>query len=76
MGIDYRYHKIMKNISLSFIVLAISLVSLPAFSQTESQTETDTTLSGLPGDNLDLFGVLDLFQKSPSIEDFEKSLNL
>ena len=30
----------------------------------------------LPGDNLDLFAVLDLFQQSPSIEEFEKSLNL
>ena len=66
----------MKNISLSLMVLAISLLSLPAFSQTESQAETDTTLLGLPGDNLDLFAALDLFQKSPSIEEFEKSLNL
>ncbi|MCX6267222.1 MAG: hypothetical protein NTW16_07680, partial [Bacteroidetes bacterium] len=30
---------------------------------------------GLPGDNLDLYAVLDLFQKSKTIEDFEKSLN-
>jgi hypothetical protein len=66
----------MKNISISFIVLAISFLSLPAFSQTEDQAETDDTLLGLPGDNLDLFAVLDLFQKSPSIEEFEKSLNL
>jgi hypothetical protein len=63
----------MKNRFLSYVVLAISLFSLPAFSQTE---ETDDTLLGLPGDNLDLFAVLDLFQQSPSIEDFEKSLNL
>jgi len=75
-GLLTRYHEIMKNISLSFIVLAISFLSLPAFAQTESQGEIDTTSLGLPGDNLDLFGVLDLFQKSPSIEDFEKSLNL
>ena len=66
----------MNNRFLSYLVLAISLLSFPAFSQTESQTETDTTLLGLPGDNLDLFAVLDLFQKSPTIEDFEKSLNL
>jgi hypothetical protein len=62
----------MKNRFLSYVILALSLFSLPAFSQTE---ETDNLLD-LPGDNLDLFGVLDLFQKSPSIEDFEKSLNL
>jgi len=70
-----KWHKIMKNRFLSYVILAISLFSFPAFSQTESQTETDNMLD-LPGDNLDLFAVLDLFQKSPSIEDFEKSLNL
>ena len=66
----------MKNSFLSYVILAIGLFNFPAFSQTESQAETDATLLGLPGDNLDLFAVLDLFQKSPSIEDFEKSLNL
>jgi len=40
-----------------------------------SQTEKDSTLLGLPGDDLDLYAVLDLFQKSKTIEDFEKSLN-
>jgi hypothetical protein len=66
----------MKKSFLSFIVLAISLLSFPVLSQTGSQTEKDTTLLGLPGDNLDLYAVLDLFQKSKTIEDFEKSLNL
>lgn len=50
----------------------MSFFSLPAFSQTAS----DSTLLGLPGDNLDLYAVLDLFQKSKTIEEFEKSLNL
>ena len=66
----------MKNRFLSYLALAVSLVSLPAFSQTENLTESDTTLLGLPGDNLDLFAALNLFQQSPSIEEFEKSLNL
>ncbi len=66
----------MKKCSLPLIVLAMSLLSLPMFSQTGSQTEADTALLGLPGDNLDLFAVLDLFQKSKTIEDFEKTLNL
>jgi len=61
----------MKNSILSFIIIAISLLNLPAF----SQTEEDAPLLGLPGDNLDLFAVLDLFQKSKTIEDFEKALN-
>lgn len=49
----------------------MSLFGLAAF----SQTNTDTGELGLPGDNLDLYAVLDLFQKSKTIEDFEKSLN-
>jgi hypothetical protein len=71
--VRFKCHKIMKNRFLSYIMLAICLFSFPAFSQTE---ETDEALLGLSGDNLDLFAVLELFQKSPSIEDFEKSLNL
>ncbi len=66
----------MKNGFLLLVLISISLLSLPVFSQTESQTEADTTLLGLPGDNLDLYAVLDLFQKSKTIEDFEKTLNL
>jgi len=62
----------MKNRFLSYVILAICLFSSPAF----AQTEEDDGMLGLPGDNLDLFAVLDLFQQSPSIEDFEKSLNL
>ena len=62
----------MKKYVLSYLVVAMSLFSLPAF----SQTENDSTLLGLPGDNLDLYAVLDLFQKSKTIEEFEKSLNL
>ena len=61
----------MKNSFLTSLILSIILFSFPVF----SQTETDTTSLGLPGDNLDLFAVLDLFQKSKTIEDFEKSLN-
>lgn len=48
----------------------MSFSGLTAFSQT-----SDTGELGLPGDNLDLYAVLDLFQKSKTIEDFEKSLN-
>jgi len=61
----------MKNILFVLMVLLTSLLSKPVFSQTGS----DTTLLGLPGDNLDLYAVLDLFQKSKTIEEFEKTLN-
>ena len=61
----------MKNSFFSIVILLTGLLSLPAFSQTDNEEE----LLGLPGDNLDLYAVLDLFQKSPTIEEFEKSLN-
>lgn len=61
----------MKIRFLSLLVLVMSLSGFTAFAQTdESKGEL-----GLPGDNLDLYAVLDLFQKSKTIEDFEKSLN-
>ena len=57
---------------LSFLVVAVSLLSLHVFSQA---AQDSTELLGLPGDNLDLYAVLTLFQKSKTIEAFEKSLN-
>ena len=65
----------MNKYFFSYLVLAMSLLSLSAFPQTDSEEVNDTALLGLPGDNLDLYAVLDLFQKSKTIEDFEKSLN-
>src|SRR5450432_2108328 len=61
----------MKKWYFPFLAIVLSFVSLPVFSQTES----DSTLLGLPGDNLDLYAVLNLFLKSKTIEGFEKSLN-
>lgn len=61
----------MKKYILPYLIAVIGLFSQPVFSQTSS----DTTSLGLAGDNLDLYAVLDLFQKSKTIEDFEKSLN-
>jgi uncharacterized membrane protein YgcG len=66
-----QYNSAMKNSFLASLVLSMSLLSSPVL----SQTEEDSELLGLPGDYLDLFAVLDLFQKSPTIEEFEKSLN-
>ena len=73
--IYYLNHLIMKNSFLSVFILTMSLLSFPVFSQTENPAVKDSTLLGLPGDNLNLYAVLDLFQKSKTIEDFEKSLN-
>jgi hypothetical protein len=62
----------MKRSFLLLLVAAMNLFSLSAYSQAKEDT---TALLGLPGDNLDLYAVLDLFQKSKTIEGFEKSLN-
>src|SRR5436190_23932270 len=58
--------------NLSLLVVTMSLLCSPFFSQAQ---EDSTALLGLPGDNLDLYAVLTLFQKSKTIEAFEKSLN-
>src|SRR6476620_5763968 len=65
----------MKKFLLRYLAAAMCLLSLPVFSQTKDQPKEDTTSLGLPGDNLDLYAVLTLFQKSKTIEAFEKSLN-
>ena len=62
------------KIGFIIITLLLAFTNLNA-QETASKTETDTTSLGLPGDNLDLYAVLDLFQKSKTIEDFEKVLN-
>lgn len=61
----------MKKVFLSFLTLVISLLGQSVFSQSEKEAKE----LGLPGDNLDLYAVLTLFQKSKTIEEFEKSLN-
>jgi hypothetical protein len=57
--------------NLLYCLAAVCLLGQPIFSQSSDKTPT----LGLPGDNLDLYAVLDLFQKSKTVEDFEKSLN-
>lgn len=63
------------KIKLSIIILIITFSNLNAQDIPTTQTDVDTTLLGLPGDNLDLYAVLDLFQNSKTIEAFEESLN-
>jgi hypothetical protein len=62
---------VMKTRYFSTLLLTMCLISFPSF----SQTENDTPLLGLPGDDLDLYAVLNIFQKSKTIEGFEKELN-
>src|SRR6476620_7287798 len=61
----------MKKYFLPFLAVAMCLLCKPAL----CQDEDSTALLGLTGDNLDLYAVLDLFQKSKTIEAFEKTLN-
>jgi hypothetical protein len=61
----------MKNALFTFVFSLTCLWYIPVF----SQTDKEPTALGLPGDNLDLYAVLALFQKSKTIEEFEKSLN-
>jgi hypothetical protein len=61
----------MKNSYLLIVLILTSLFSMPVFSQTKDKPVS----LGLPGDNLDLYAVMEIFQKSKTIEDFEKSLN-
>jgi hypothetical protein len=65
-----------KCLLLLYMAGALCMFCLPAFSQSKtSQAPTDTASLGMAGDNLDLYAVLDIFLKSKTIEDFEKSLN-
>src|SRR6516225_6771683 len=71
----------MKKFFFPYLAVAMCLLSLPASAQNKDQSKTDqskadtTDKLGMAGDGLDLYAVLDLFQKSKTIEAFEKSLN-
>lgn len=54
-----------------FACILTLLLSLP-FLNAHAQAPDST---GLPGDNLNLYAVLDLFKASANVEDFEKKLN-
>ena len=61
----------MKKALFFTTIIGGSFLCSPVFSQ---EKEIPDSL-GLPGDNLNLYGVLDLFQKSETLEEFEKKLN-
>jgi len=56
---------------IALLFLSTIVYTQSAFSQKSEKIDS----LGLPGDNLNLYAVLDLFQKSKTFEDFEKSLN-
>lgn len=61
----------MKKVLNKGVLLIITLVTIVGYSQTDSEPEA----LGLPGDNLNLYAVLDVFQKSKTLEDFESAIN-
>ncbi|NVN95977.1 MAG: hypothetical protein HXX18_11900 [Bacteroidetes bacterium] len=61
----------MKKLIIITVVLGYSIFCYPLFSQ---NNETSAPL-GLAGDDLNLYGVLDLFQQSATLEEFEQKLN-
>jgi hypothetical protein len=61
----------MRKIIFILVVLSTGLFSFPVFSQIDNEAEA----LGLPGDNLNLYAVLDVFQKSATLEAFERTLN-
>lgn len=62
----------LKILIASFIIAS---ANINAQDVSETAAVTDTISLGLPGDNLNLYSVLDLFQESKTIEAFEASLN-
>ena len=60
----------MKNLFLTIAIIGASIYSSPIFSQGQVKDSL-----GLPGDNLNLYAVLDVFQQSKTLEEFEAKLN-
>ena len=63
------------KINLIAIIMLTAFISLNAQEVANSDKNAESSKLDLPGDNLDLYATLDLFQKSKTIEDFEKALN-
>jgi hypothetical protein len=61
----------MKKVMTIVLLALFNLFSVAALSQNNNEPEA----LGLPGDNLNLYAVLDVFQKSKTLEDFERTIN-
>jgi len=57
-----------------FITTTIILAMVASFTTLRAQTHNEEYL-GLPGDNLNLYAVMKLFQESETLEGFERNLN-
>lgn len=61
----------MKKVSIMLFVWILNMISVQTFAQTKQAPDS----LGLPGDNLNLYAVMKLFQESETLEGFEKKLN-
>src|ERR1035437_10582049 len=57
-----------------FIIISILMALFASGNSLMAQDNQGESL-GLPGDNLNLYAVMKLFQESKTLEDFERSLN-
>jgi len=57
------------------ILLKITALCILLSTSTSGFSQTNKDSLGLPGDNLDLVAVLNIFKQSNSVEEFEKKLN-
>jgi hypothetical protein len=57
------------------LIIALIITVLVASGNAINAQNRQENYLGLPGDNLDLYAVMNLFQQSKTLEDFEKSLN-
>ena len=60
----------MKKLILSIVIIGSSLIATPVFSQGQIKDSL-----GLPGDNFNLYAVLDMFQQCKTLEEFEGKIN-
>ncbi len=58
---------------LRLFLLFITLTTLSCFAVAQQVMQADSL--GLPGDNLNLYAVLEVFQECPTLEEFEQKLN-
>jgi hypothetical protein len=61
----------MNKLVLTVLLLITGFSSISLFSQISGEAEA----LGLPGDNLNLYAVLDVFQDSETLEEFERAIN-
>jgi hypothetical protein len=60
----------MKTLKFFAVAISLFLLGFPVFAQNNSDDKLN-----LPGDNLNLYAVMNLFQESETLEGFEKTMN-